>query len=174
MSARASWQRAAERNFVLQQGLPDPEPTACGLQYGALMFQPRVVMVLLVIGLVLQHPVWWLGLGTLLWWSALAPRWNPFDALYNRTFGAREGALRLTPALAPRRFSQGMAGTFALAVAAALAGGATGLAWGLEAFFSVAVLALAFGRLCFGSFLYYLLRGQGDFARRTLPWSRER
>lgn len=174
MTVRKSKRRSAQRNFIVQQGLAEPEPASCGLQFGALMFQPRVVMGLVLVGLILQHPLWWAALGATLWWSALLPRWNPFDALYNATVGARSGAVRLTPAPAPRRFSQGMAGTFALGIAAALASGLTRLAWGLEAFFSVAVLSLAFGRLCVGSFLYHLLGGRAELALRTLPWSRPR
>ena len=45
-------------------------------------------------------------------------------------------------------------------------------AYALEAFLLAALAALAFGRFCFGSFLYYLLRGQFAFAIRTLPWGR--
>ena len=41
----------------------------------------------------------------------------------------------------------------------------------LEGFFMVAVGALLFGGFCFGSFLFHLLRGRADFARRTLPWA---
>jgi hypothetical protein len=42
--------------------------------------------------------------------------------------------------------------------------------YGLEAFLLLAVGALAVGRLCFGSFIYFLLRGHVRFAFRTLPW----
>ena len=41
----------------------------------------------------------------------------------------------------------------------------------LEGFFMAAVGALLFGGFCFGSFVFYLLRGRADFARRTLPWA---
>lgn len=162
----------AERNFVVQQGFVEPAPASCGLRFRSLMFQPRVVFVLVLVGLVLQHPAWWLGLGALLWWSAALPRLNPFDAVYNRTFGARPGAVPLTPAPAPRRFSQALAGAFSVGIGAALAAQLHGLAWGLEAFFLLAVLALAFGKLCFGSFLFHLIRGRASFAVRTLPWAR--
>ena len=41
----------------------------------------------------------------------------------------------------------------------------------VEAIFSAAVLALAIGGFCLGSFVYHLLRGHGRFARQTLPWA---
>jgi hypothetical protein len=165
---------AAERNFVVQQGFVEPEPGGCVRLYGALMFQPRIVMGLVVVGIVSQWALWWAGLGALLWWSAALHRWNPFDALYNRTLGSRPGEARLTPAPAPRRFAQALAGSFSVGIAASLAAGLTGLAWGLEAFFLVAVAALAVGKLCFGSFLFHLLRGRAAFAVATLPWARGR
>jgi hypothetical protein len=37
-------------NFVQQQGFPKAEPSSCGLQLSALMFQPRLIGVLMAIG----------------------------------------------------------------------------------------------------------------------------
>ena len=52
--------------------------------------------------------------------------------------------------------------------------------WRLAAAFAVcmaalllALGALVFGRFCLGSAIYYLLTGQGAFARATMPWARE-
>lgn len=120
----------------------------------------------------LQSPAIFLALSGVLWWSALLPRWNPFDALYNRTFGAQPAALRLSAAPAPRRFSQGMAGSFALAIGGSLLFGWTLAASILEALMLGALAALVFGRFCLGSFIFHLVRGQGEFARSTLPWQR--
>ncbi|MGB7971110.1 MAG: DUF4395 family protein [Candidatus Deferrimicrobiaceae bacterium] len=110
----------AERNFILQQGLSAPPAESCPLRLSALMFQPRIVGTVVLAAVLLQSPAIFLALSGVLWWSALFPRWNPFDALYNRTFGARPAALRLSAAPAPRRFSQGMAGSFALAIGGSL------------------------------------------------------
>ncbi|MCL5278606.1 MAG: DUF4395 domain-containing protein [Planctomycetes bacterium] len=121
-----------ERNFILQQGFEEPAPQTYHLQYSALVVQPRVVGLTLLLGILLQSPVVFLALAAVLWWGALLPPWNLFDAVCNRTAGARPGAVRLGPAPAPRRFAQGMA----------------------------------------GSFLYHALRGQWEFARRTVPWTR--
>ena len=161
------------RNFILQQGLQEPTPELCPLEYSALQFQPRIVGVVLLVGVVLQSAAVFLGLSALLWWSALLHRWNPFDAVYNRTFGTRPGAVSLKPAPAPRRFAQGMAGTFSLAIGICLLAGWTAAAYVLEGVFAAAVAALIFGGFCLGSFVFHLLRGRVAFARKTLPWVRE-
>ena len=161
------------RNFILQQGLQEPSPELCPVQYSALQFQPRVVGVVLLVGVVLQSAAVFLALSALLWWSALLHRWNPFDAMYNRTVGAQPGAVSLRPAPAPRRFAQGMAGTFALAIGVSLLVGWRAAAYVLEGVFVAAVAALVFGGFCFGSFVFHLLRGRVAFARKTLPWVRD-
>lgn len=164
---------STERNFILQQGFDDPQPETCNLQTSALLFQPRLVGLIVLLGTALQSPGIFLSLSAILWWSALLPRWNPFDALYNVTLGAPPGAIRLTPAPEPRRFAQVLAATFSLVIAASLV-----LRWRLTAFvfetvLLIAVAALVFGRFCFGSFVYHLLRGRVAFAMRTLPWVRQ-
>ena len=90
-----------KRNFILQQGLQEPSPDISPAQYSALQFQPRVVGVVILVGVVLQSAAVFLALSALLWWSALLHRWNPFDAVYNSTLGARPGAVSLKPAPAP-------------------------------------------------------------------------
>lgn len=161
----------SKHNFILQQGFDAPTEQACPLQYSALAVQPRVVAVVLLVGVVFQSPVVFLALGAVLWWSAALPRLNPFDAVYNAVAGRRPGRVRLEPAPPPRRFAQTLAGGFSVAIAACLLADARLAAYLLEAFFAAAVLALSFGRFCFGSYVFHLLRGRGDFARRTLPWS---
>ena len=163
-----------KRNFILQQGFDDPAQESCGLRYSALMFQPRVILGVVLIGILLQSAVLFLVLSAVLWWSALFPRWNPFDAVYNAKFGKKPGALRATPAPAPRRFSQGMAGTFALAIGTFLLLDWRAAAFIFEGLFLAAVLVLAFGGFCLGSFLFHLLRGRIEFAVRTLPLARRK
>jgi hypothetical protein len=41
----------------------------------------------------------------------------------------------------------------------------------LEVFLGAAIAALIFGRFCLGSYIYHLLRGDNEFAGKTLPWS---
>src|SRR5215467_5438773 len=93
----------AKRNFILQQGFEEPAPPVCPQQYSALHFQPRTVLVWILAGIVFQSTALFAALGVVLWWSALLPKLNPFDAVYNRTFGRRAGVFQLTPAPAPRR-----------------------------------------------------------------------
>jgi Domain of unknown function (DUF4395) len=161
-----------QRNFILQQGLPAPSPASCPLQYSALLFQPRVVAIVVLLGVILQEPSIFLALGGILWWSALVPRLNPFDALYNRLRSRRPGAVTLSPAPGPRRFAQGLAGTFALAIGISLLSGWRVTAIVLQCFLIAAVAALAFGGFCLGSFVFHLVRGRAAFARSTLPWAR--
>ncbi len=162
----------AQINFVKQQGFEGASATACDLQYPALMFQPRAIGVLVVAGVLLQAPVLFLTLSALLWWNALVPALNPFDRLYNSLIAARKQLPPLTAAPAPRRFSQGMAATFMLAIGLSLLAGWHMLAWVLEGLLVLALGALIFGAFCLGSFMFHLLTGNGAFARRTLPWAR--
>lgn len=162
----------SERNFILQQGLDEPEPQAIHGRFSALLFQPWLIGLAVLAGILLQSPAVFLVLWALLWWSALLPRLNPFDALYNGTLGSRPGATRLGPAPAPRRFAQGMAGTFALAIGVLLRMDWLPAAYIFEAFLAAAIIALLFGRFCLGSFIYHLLHGNTEFAMKTLPWAR--
>ena len=57
-------------------------------------------------GILLQSTPLFSALCAVLWWSALLPKFNPFDAVCNRSFGHRAGAFHLTPAPAPRRTAQ--------------------------------------------------------------------
>ena len=161
-----------KRNFILQQGLSEESMTSCSAQYSALLFQPRVVILVVLVAVVLQEPWVFLALGGILWWRALLPSRNPFDSFYNRTLAVRPGGIPLPPAPPPRRFSQGMAGTFMLGIGMSLLLGWRTTALILEGLLIVALAALAFGGFCLGSFIFHLLSGRATFARRTLPWAR--
>jgi hypothetical protein len=159
-----------KRNFILQQGFEGPSSAICPRQYSALHFQPRIVLFWIATAVLFQSTLLFAALCAVLWWSALLPKLNPFDTVYNRTFGHRAGAFHLTPAPAPRRTAQAMAGAFALACALLLHFGLFAIAYVVEGVFLAAVLALTLGGFCLGSFVYHLLRGKGAFARQTLPW----
>lgn len=162
-----------DRNFVLQQGLDAPSAAGCEVRASALLFQPRVIGLVLIAGVIVQSPVLFAALAAVLWWCALVPRANLFDLVYNVTFGGRTGASRLGPAPAPRRFAQALAGAFAAATAAALWADVPPVAWIFEGLLALAIAALVFLRFCFGSFLYHVLRGRTAFALSTLPWARD-
>src|SRR5439155_14332945 len=124
------------------------------------------------LAILLQSAAMFLVLAGILWWNVLAFPRNPFDALYNWAIAAPRTLPPLTPAPAPRRFAQGMAATILGGAGLALLAGWPGLAWTLEALVAIALGALVLGRLCVGSYLYHVLRGETSFANRTLPWSR--
>jgi Na+-translocating ferredoxin:NAD+ oxidoreductase RnfD subunit len=125
-------------------------------------------------GILLQSPLAFLLLCAVLWWSALLPKLNPFDALYNLLFGGnRLTAFYLTPAPVPRRTAQAMAGIFALSCGLFLHFGFFTAAYVMEAVFVAAVLALILAGFCLGSFVFHLLSGKAGFACRTLPWAKQ-
>jgi hypothetical protein len=147
-------------SFVRGQGFPDAKPSGCALRYGALMFQPKMIGILVAAGIVLQRAEWFLLLAAILWWNVLVPARNPFDALYNPLIAARRRLPCLGPAPAPRLFSQGMAGTFMLLIGVSLLLGWSTIAWVAEALLVAAMLALLVGRFCLGSSIFNLLRGR--------------
>jgi hypothetical protein len=106
----------------------------------------------------LQSPFAFYLLCAVLWWSALLPKLNPFDAMYNLIVGRNElSASYLTPAPVPRRTAQAMAGIFALSCGLFLHFGFFTAAYVMEAVFLGAVLALILGGFCLGSFTFHLL-----------------
>lgn len=163
---------SAELNFVRQQGFRDARAEGCQHQYSSLLFQPRVIGVLVLVGLILQAWPLFLAVSMVLWWNVVFPQWNLFDALYNRFVAGPRKLPRLTPAPAPRRFAQGMAATFMLGIGLSPAFQWQVATWVLGALLVIALVALNFGKFCLGSYVYHLLRGETGFANRTLPWAR--
>lgn len=159
-------------NFIRQQGFESPSAQTCAVQYPALQFQPRVIGVIVLAGAVLRSPLLFLALSAVLWWSALLPKRNPFDWAYNRLIAVRRGLPSPAPAPGPRRFAQGLAATLTMIIAVSLLTGRQFLALAVEALLLAAVGAILFGGFCFGSFVFHLLTGNAEFAKRTLPWSR--
>jgi len=163
---------SAKLNFIRQQGLENIEEKECVTCFPALMFQPRLVGILVAVALLRQSGVLFLVLAVLLWWNVMLPALNPFDALYNLLVAGPRGYPLMGSAPPPRRFAQGMAGTFMLATGIALLSGWSLVAWILQGLLITALLALIFGRFCLGSYIYYALHGNIEFANRTLPWAR--
>jgi len=163
---------SAQLNFIQQQGFRDATAAGCETQYPALMFQPRLIGMIVAVGLLLQAPALFLLLSGVLWWNVLLPALNPFDVLYNTLIAGPKGLPKLTPAPGPRRFAQGMAATFMLGIGLSILSGWPIAAWILEGLLVVALVALVFGRFCLGSYIFHLLRGEARFANRTLPWTR--
>jgi hypothetical protein len=163
--------RNSKENFVRQNGFAEADAAACAHQFPALMFQPRVIAGVVVIGLILQAWQPFAALSAVLWWSALFPRLNPFDAIHNG-LTAFQGQPILPPAIGPRRFAGCMAATTTLGVAVSLFLGSRPFALLFEAAVVTALTMLLVGRLCLGSYLFHVLRGQAAFGNRTLPWAK--
>ncbi len=166
---------SAKLNFVRQQGFPEASAESCGYQYPALMWQPRAIGLLVLIGLVLQGFLqvgpYFLVLSAILWWNVALPALNPFDALYNLFVTRPKQLPRLSPAPAPRRFAQGIAASFMLGIGLSLWFDQVYLAWTLEGLMLAALGALILGGFCLGSYLFLIFTRRSDFANRTLPWS---
>lgn len=158
-------------NFVRQQGFADASADTCSYQFPALMWQPRVTGILVLAGLLLQSGPYFLALSAILWWNVVFPRLNVYDVVYNNIVAKPRGLPGLTPAPAPRRFSQGMAGTFMLGIGTFLMKDWRIAAGILEGFLVVALIALLFGKLCLGSYIYLFITGRAREANATLPWA---
>ena len=148
--------RKSREFFVCQQGFP--VPNANPHLYSALMLQPRVIGVVVVLGAILQSPWLFLLLSTTLTWAAIVPKHNVFDAIYNYAVAGPRAWPRLDAAPAPRRFAQAAAATLALGIAAALLTGLTIVALSLEAVFVVAVTSAVVRRFCLPAHFYYVMR----------------
>ena len=148
--------RESRVRFIRQQGFTTQR--ADEQLYSALMLQPRIIGVIVALGVVVQSPMLFLVLSALLLWSALVPTRNPFDAIYNHAVARPRNLPPLGVAPAPRRFAMGMAGTVALTIGIALLVGAAITAWFFEGLFAVAVIQVVFGDICGAANLYHLLR----------------
>ena len=61
----------AKRQFVRQQGFDDVPVADCASQYSALMFQPRLLAVFVLLAILLQSAALFLILAAILWWNVL-------------------------------------------------------------------------------------------------------
>lgn len=157
-------------DFVRQQGFAQADADSEQDLYSALMFQPRVVAVIVLAGILVQHPAVFATLSAVLLWSALVPLRNPFDALYNRLLAHPRRLRPLAAAPPPRRFAQGVAAAVAGAIAVALLLKWRATASVFETFLGIAVIGVVFGNFCTGSYLYDLLRSAlAATTRRRTP-----
>jgi|SoiMethySBSTD1v2_1073268.scaffolds.fasta_scaffold00491_29 uncharacterized protein DUF4395 len=152
--------RQSEIQFVRSQGFTVAHPDHD--LYVALMFQPRTIAGLLILGIVLQRAWLFLGLSAVLYWATLVPTRNLFDAAYNHLIAYRRSLPPIPVAPAPRRFAQAIAATVALIIGAALLSGATVTAWLFEALFALATTSVVVGRLCAPANLYLRLTRTPD------------
>ena len=148
--------RESRIRFIRMQGITAPHVDE--ELYSALMLQPRIIGVIVALGIVSQSRLLFLILSAALLWSALVPSRNPVDAIYNRAVARPRTRQPLGIAPPPRRFAMGMAGTVALTIGTALLVGAAITAWVFEGLFAVAVLQVVFGDVCGAANLYHVLQ----------------
>lgn len=148
--------RESQVRFIRQQGFSGE--TFPDSLYSALMLQPRLVGCVAAVGVLLQSAWLFLALAGVLWWSALVPTRNPFDAIYNHVVAYRRGLPPLGAAPAPRRFAAGGSGTVAFAIGVALLAGATITAWIIEGVFTAGIVAAVFADFCVPAHTYHRLR----------------
>jgi hypothetical protein len=142
--------RHSKEDFVRNQGCADAS------LYPALIFQPRVIAILVAAGIVFQAPAVFAALGVVLAWSTLLPRLNPFDAAYSAWSGNRRMV-----APAPRRFAQAMGATMTIAIAVATSVGATYVAIALQVLVSFSLAMVVLFRACLPSNMYIRLIAAG-------------
>ena len=148
--------RKTREFFICQQGFAVPADNPH--LYSALMLQPRIIGVLVVIGSILQSGELFLLLAAVLAWGTIVPSHSLFDAIYNHGVAIPRGLPSLGAAPAPRRFAQGAAAMMALATGLALVTEATVIAWILEGVFIIAVASAVVRRFCLPAHFYYVLR----------------
>jgi hypothetical protein len=158
-------------NFMRQQGFPDEPDAERRSHFSGLTFQPAIVFPLVLVAIVLQSAWLHLVISAVLWWNTLVPALNPFERAWSHFVRRPRGQASLPPAPGPRRLAQGMAATFNLTAGLGLLYGWSLVAWVSEAMLFVGFSLLLFGRFCLGAYIYYLIRGEVEFANATLPWS---
>ena len=142
-------------DFIREQGFTT-EGCQDGL-YEALMFQPRVIAGVVISGVVFQSPWLFLALSAVLYWSALFPGHNPFDAFFNRVMADPVRLAAIPAAPAPRRFAQTCAGSMAMSIALTLFAGVSPAAWLLQSVFVAGSMSVMIRRFCLPAYLYHLL-----------------
>lgn len=125
-----------------------------------LRFTPGVSTALIVIGLVLQSPVWLGAMALVALSGALLPRGMPIDLVYNLGVRHLFSAPPLPPTPRPRQFSYALSATL-------LAGSAVSMYYGLSALgFILGGMVVVGGAIlttslwCLGSWYYRLIFGR--------------
>lgn len=67
----------SKTNFILQQGFAEPEIQSCNLQFTSLLFQPRIIGIIVLTGAIFQSYQVFISLCLVLYWCAAAPELNP-------------------------------------------------------------------------------------------------
>jgi hypothetical protein len=129
---------------------------------GPLRIGPAVCSSLMILGLAFNSLAILVALAAIGWLSAAFARGNPVDWVYNTVLRRLFGGAPLPPNPPQRRFSCGIAGTFAAATALAFATGLPTLAYILGGFMVLASFTAATTHLCLGGWIYNQLFGKTE------------
>ena len=124
-----------------------------------LRFTPAVCIILILIGLILQSPIWLALLVPIGLSGALFPRGMIIDVVYN--FGVRHlfGAPKLPPTPTPRRFSYLLSTTLTAGAALSFQYGLPVLGFVLGGAVIVGATILTTTLWCLGSWIYWKIFG---------------
>ncbi len=126
----------------------------------ALRFSPAVCTTLIIVGLLLQSPIWLGVMAVVTIIGAILPRGHPVDLIYN--FGVRYlfGAPPLPPNPKPRRFACVVTTLLLIASALSFQYGLSVLAFVLGGFLSAVLLVNTLTNWCLAAWMYGLFFGR--------------
>jgi hypothetical protein len=161
----------AQLKFVQQQGYLDAAQETCSPLYSALTAQPKMILVLMIVGTTLQFAPGFFGIAALLGLSALVPALNPFDAIYNIFVAGPKHLAKLRSSMPPRRAAQFMGMTMTLIIGFSMVLHCPIAAWAVQGFLILVLATASFGKFCLPTHIFFTLRGQWRFANQTVPWN---
>ncbi len=123
----------------------------------ALRFSPAVCTTLIIVGVVLQSPIWLGVMAVVAIIAAILPRGHPVDLIYN--FGVRHffGAPPLPPNPKPRRFACVVTTLLLISSALSFQYGLPVLAFVLGGFLSAVLLVNTLTNWCLAGWMYGLI-----------------
>jgi len=156
---------AFTRHNLDRQGFGDLDDESKSRYRWPLRFTPGVGTCLVVIGLVLQSPIWLASMGLVALTGALFPRAMLIDLLYNLGFRHLLRAPPLPPTPPPRRFSYLLSTLLLVGSALSFSSGRPALGWMLGGMVVIGGAILASTLWCLGSWFYRQCFDRSDVRR---------
>jgi hypothetical protein len=152
--------RAFTETNLDKQGFEELDAEAKSRYALPLRFTPGVSTALVVIGLVLQSPVWLGAMALVALCGALLPSGMPIDLVYNLGVRHLFNAPPLPPTPRPRQFSYVLSATLLAGSAVSLYYGLSALGFVLGGMVVVGGAILTTSLWCLGSWYYRLIFGR--------------
>lgn len=131
----------------------------------ALRFTPAVGTALVVVGLVMQSPLWLTAVAVIAISGVVLPRAMVIDLVYNLGVRHLFGGPPLPPTPPPRRFSYALSATLLAGSALSFADGHPALGFLLGGAVAVGGSILTVSLWCLGSWIYRLIPGRTPAGR---------